>query len=303
MGNVPKKYCTKCGNVLRMEGDYGYCDKCMLKFHIPQILSSPSPIKKYCTKCGAVLRLNGNYGYCDKCMLKFRIPQDSINPVTSPTPQSTSVPAKPRTIRDAHGKEILFPSWYVSISFAKSKSENYPMAVALAKAAPQYHEQIDNSRILHQAIYSAKPNEYLAFIRLYELVSNWKSSFVFINGNMVDRKIISKLNYCYGDNCRSGNPDFCFGASYMTDNPFGCHRFQISACNSPWWSFYTMRSRGKWVLDKQSIKRQIDSYASVYNICPLFDYNYAMRVLDALPSIISDYQMQQIRTGSYRIKI
>ncbi len=40
MENVPKKYCTKCGNVLRMEGDYGYCDKCMLKFHIPQIATS-----------------------------------------------------------------------------------------------------------------------------------------------------------------------------------------------------------------------------------------------------------------------
>lgn len=296
------KYCTKCGRVLRMEGDYGYCTNCQIRFHIPQVL--PSPQRKYCTKCGSVLRMVGDYGYCDRCMLKFQIPQtQTVDKSTNlPARPTAAVPTKTKKLRGARGKEILFPDWYISISFSKSRSENYPLAVALAKSAPQYHEQMNDSRILHQAIYSSKPNEYLAFVRLYELVGGWKSSFVFINGTMIDRKIVQKLNYCYGDNCRSGNSDFCFGASYMTDNPFGCHRFQISACNNPWWSFY-VRNGKKYYLDKNAIYQRINSYANVYNICPLFDYNYAIKVLNALPAVVSERQLAQIVDGNYKIKI
>ncbi len=44
MADLPKKYCTKCGSVLRREGDYGYCDRCMLKFHIPEAVT---PVEKH----------------------------------------------------------------------------------------------------------------------------------------------------------------------------------------------------------------------------------------------------------------
>lgn len=266
--------------------------------------------KKFCTKCGRLLRRDGDWSYCDSCGLKFNIPQNvklsepappvPITASAQQIPSTVSVP-KRKKIPGGRGKEIVFPNWYISVSFGKSRSENYPIAVALAKAAPQYHEQVNDGRILHQAIYSSNSREYLDFIRLYELVANWKSSFVFINGTMVDRKIVSNLNYCYGDNCRSGNPDFCFGASYMTDNPFGCHRFQISACNNPWWSFYIQRGK-KYYLDKNAIYHRINSYANIYNICPLFDYNYAIKVLNALPAVVSERQFAQIVHGDYTIE-
>lgn len=190
-------------------------------------------------------------------------------------------------------QEIIFPDWYVSISFGKSTSDNYMKAVALAKAAPQYLEQFNDGKILHQAIYSSKPDEYLAFIMLYELVENWKSSFVIVNGQFVDRKVIKQLNYCYGDKCRSGNPNFCYGASYMTANPFGCHRLQISAYNNPWWSFYK-QSDHKWILDKQSLLKRIDSYATVYSLCPLFNYEQIIKVLNQLPSSLSNAQYKKL---------
>lgn len=50
-------------------------------------------------------------------------------------------------------------------------------------------------------------------------------------------EIVGGLNYCYGDFCRNGRLNFCFGASEYTENPFGCHRLQISATNNPWYSF------------------------------------------------------------------
>lgn len=193
-------------------------------------------------------------------------------------------------------------NWQISISFGKSSSSNYAKAVALAKASPQYHEQTDDGVLLHQAIYTSTPKDFLAFVMLYELVGGWKSSFVMINGQLIDRKIVGKLNYCYGDKCRSGNPKFCYGASYMTENPFGCHRLQISATNSPWWSFYRRKGQ-RWVLDKDSMKQQIDSYANIYCICPHFNYNKIIQELNRLPISISDIKMQQLQRDNWGLHL
>lgn len=224
---------------------------------------------------------------------------NTTNPLSVSTP---SVPATlPQNIPNEENK-VDAPNWYISLSFGKSSSVNYDKAVALAKSAPQYHEQVDNGNILHQAIYSSKPKEYLAFIMLYELVHTWKSSFVMINGKLVDRKIVGNLNYCYGDRCRSGSKKFCYGASYMTENPFGCHRLQISAANNPWWSFYRYLSN-KWVLDKAALKDRIDSHAGIYCICPCFDYENIITVLDSLPATLSNQQMKELSNDNFGLKM
>ena len=184
-------------------------------------------------------------------------------------------------------------AWSISISFGKSSSQNYQKAVALAKAAPYYHEQTDDGHILHQAVYSAAPQEYLAFVMLYELVGSWKSAFVFINGNPVDRKIIGQLNYCYGDRCRSAEPAFCFGASSMTTNVFGCHRIQISACNHPLWMFYRQQGRN-YVLDRAAVLQRINEAAATYSLCPCFHYAGIMAVFNKLPSSITARQREAL---------
>lgn len=232
---------------------------------------------------------------------------EKLNEVVSDvTAQITDAfPLDRHLLPDTQNTQIQFPDWYVSISFGKSTSDNYMKAVTLAKAAPQYHEQIDDGKILHQAVYSSKPKEYLAFIMLYELVGNWKSSFVIINGELIDRKIVGQLNYCYGDKCRTGNPKFCYGASYMTENPFGCHRLQISACNSPWWSFYHQSGR-KWVLDKHGMIVRINSYANVYKLCPSFNYERVIKELSKLPATLNNSQYQQLikeKQGSIFFKL
>lgn len=183
-------------------------------------------------------------------------------------------------------KKLEFPDWYVSISFGKSVSKNYPQALALAKMAPQYIENEVGGKILHQAVYSDKTDEYLQFIKLYELICQWKSCFVVINGNVVDRKIIGGLNYCYGDKCRSGNPNFCYGASPITDNPFGCHRIQISSYNHPWWSFNYLDTKGIVHVDKESIFKRIVEYSQPYRLCPSFSLETVKKKLNDLPDTI-----------------
>lgn len=201
--------------------------------------------------------------------------------------------------KDEH---INFPDWYISVSFGKSSSSNYMKAVMLAQQAPQYHTQTDNGVILHQAIYSSKPNEYLSFISLYELVANWKSSFVIINGKIIDRKIVGQLNYCYGDKCRSGNPNFCYGASYMTENPFGCHRLQVSAANNPWWSFYRLIGN-TYILNQEELKKRIDSYASIYCICPCFNYQQIMKAYNSLPVKLSQKKYAKLWADGFGLKM
>ena len=200
-----------------------------------------------------------------------------------PNTEKTAIISLPEA-NNKKGSE--FPEWYVSISFGKSRSDNFPQALALAKMAPQYIENDIDGQTIYQAIYSAKPQEYLAFIKLYELVSNWKSCFVVINGQMVDRKIIGGLNYCYGDKCRSGNPEFCYGASFMTENPFGCHRIQISAYNNPWWTFGSFDRKGVWMVNKEAMLKRIIEYSEPYQLCPAFSLDRVLEALNNLPDKI-----------------
>jgi hypothetical protein len=203
-----------------------------------------------------------------------------------PVKHSSTTSITPIQAKEISTKNIKFPDWYVSISFGESRSPSFPQALALAQSAPQYIENNVSNKVLYQAIYSDKPKEYLQFIKLYELVSNWKSCFVIINGTVMDRKIIGGLNYCYGDKCRSGNPDFCFGASQMTANPFGCHRLQISAYNHPWWTIGDFITSSIWRVNKQAMMERIKTYSLPYVMCPCFSIENIKAVVDSLPDTI-----------------
>lgn len=242
-------------------------------------------------------------------------PEAASNPLTAqrtvfaePSPKATkrtpevAHPIKQIPPESNSGESLDLRGWRISISFGKSSSQNYLKAVTLAKSAPQYHEQEDNGHILHQAFYSSKPDEFLAFVMLYELVGSWKSSFVMINGKLIDRKIVGQLNYCYGDKCRSKKSRFCYGASYMTENPFGCHRLQISACNNPWWSFYR-DVNGVLVLDKEAMKEQIDAVAEIFHLCPCFHYDIIMNELDKLPRTISRRKLENLKRNYYTLSL
>lgn len=204
--------------------------------------------------------------------------------------EKTSLPVAP-VISNNLAKEINYPNWYISISFGMSKSDNFVQALAIAKTAPQFIENNVEGKILYQAIYSDSPSEYLQFIKLYELVSQWKSCFVVINGRLIDRKIIGKLNYCYGDKCRSGNKNFCYGASELTENPFGCHRLQISTGNNPWWTISTQTNKG-YIINRQLILDRIKEKSLPYLCCPSFDIDMVTSVVHNLPFSITfnDYE-------------
>ena len=193
--------------------------------------------------------------------------------------------------------EALGLDWHISVSFNKSSSGNFTKALFLAQnASYKYYETQFDGNIIYQAVFSEEREQYLGFIQLYELVAGWKSSFTTINGKLVDRKIVGGLNYCYGDKCRSGRSDFCFGASEATENPFGCHRLQISKYNNPWWSFASQVGN-KIIIDKRAIQKRIDEYCRAYTDCPSFDYDDIIKRLDSLPNELTIKQHTELQHG------
>ena len=212
-----------------------------------------------------------------------RITLSSDNPnkntaADAPAPQQSHVSSEDGYIYNSN--------WEVTVSFGKSSSANFVRAIALAKNADRFEELDFNGSVSYQAAYSSRPKSFLNFIQLYELVSKWKSSAVLINGEFIDRKIISGINYCYGDKCRSGKNDFCFGASPFTANPFGCHRLQISRYNHPWWSFAKSNGR-EYIIDKSAIQARIKEYSTPYTCCPAFDFEAVIKAFESLPNRLS----------------
>lgn len=191
--------------------------------------------------------------------------------------------------------------WEIAVSFGKSTSSNFDRALYLAKNANCYEETEYNGKKIYQAFFSSKPKSYLEFIKLYELVSGWKSTNVTINGEIVDRKIVSGLNWCYGDRCRTGKTNFCYGASEMTDNPFGCHRLQISRCNHPWWQF-TNYNGVNYTVDKKAILERATDYSTAYRLCPAFNWEKIVHAIEELPDTIDSIESYEL-DGSFSINL
>ena len=88
----------------------------------------------------------------------------------------------------------------------------------------------------------------------------------------------------------------------MTENPFGCHRLQVSAANNPWWSYYRKVSN-RWILDKKALRDKIELKSTIYYICPDFDYDSIIKELNKLPLTLSDRQMKQLCDNNFGLKM
>ncbi|WP_299516505.1 hypothetical protein [uncultured Rummeliibacillus sp.] len=180
----------------------------------------------------------------------------------------------------------IYKRWNISISFGKSTSKNFSKALYLAKNSDRYVEDADDQgNSVYQAFFIEK--NFLEFMRLYKLIGNWKSTFVFINGEIIDNKSLGKINICYGDKLKFNDPNFCFGASEWTSNPFGCHRLMLTPSQTPWWSFGEFNVLGDWIINKEEIIEKIKYKAKLFEKCPAFDIERVLKVVELLPDKIS----------------
>lgn len=184
--------------------------------------------------------------------------------------------------------------WYIMISFGSSNSKSLEKAVYLAQQSPKYYSlKGEEGNQTYTATYSCSKEDFLNFIVLYDLVGSWKSTIFVINGKVVDKKTIGKIKYCYGDKCRTVHPDFCYGASHMTENPFGCHRLQISKFNNPWWEYYKERGQ-HFELDRDALLEKIHLSADTFKHCPDFDLERILKVAMGFPLVVRKKELQQL---------
>ena len=118
---------------------------------------------------------------------------------------------------------------------------------------------------------------------------------IFVNGEMIDKKDIAEIKWCYGDKCTSVKADFCSGASQFTENPFGCHRLQISTDNNPWWNYY-IKSGKDYVLAKDDLIERIELTHSTFRHCPAFNIERIINVANALPLNMTSKEYEKLMT-------
>ena len=186
-------------------------------------------------------------------------------------------------------------NWFITVSFGKTTSRNLQNAIFVAKQGRNFNEEeIDGAKI-YTVEYSDSREDFKKFIMLYDIVGKWKSTAFFENGEMIDKKDIAEIKWCYGDKCTSVKADFCYGASQFTENPFGCHRLQISTDNNPWWNYY-IKSGKDYVLAKDDLIERIELTHSTFRHCPAFNIERIINVANALPLNMTSKEYEKLMT-------
>lgn len=177
-------------------------------------------------------------------------------------------------------------TWTITLAFARSRSPYLPHALFLARQGAEYAEEGD----IIQASFTPNPQKFLTLYQLYEIVKGWKSLYIVINGAHVDTKQAGRIIWCYSERCRFGCLDYCYGYDTLTENPFGCHRLNLTTYSCPWWSYGDMDTAGVWHVDKKTVLRQLQRFTEAYHICPAFSLDSMRRGYDSLPDTIDPKQ-------------
>ncbi len=186
-------------------------------------------------------------------------------------------------------------NWVITVSFGKTTSRNLPNAVFIAKQGRNFNEEeIDGAKI-YTVEYTDSREDFKKFIMLYDIAGKWKSTAFFVNGEMIDKKDIAEIKWCYGDKWTSVKADFCYGASQFTENPFGCHRLQISTYNNPWWNYYIKNGKD-YVLAKDDLIERINLTYSSFRHCPAFNKERIINVANALPLNLTSKEYEKLMT-------
>ena len=105
-----------------------------------------------------------------------------IEDVESPTTRRKVT--EDETDQDQEGLEDA--PWSLVLEFAESRSEYFPYALTLAKQRPDFAQLMDEDRKLVYRIVFRK-REMRNFWRLWDYVSNWSGTHVYVNGRQIEK--------------------------------------------------------------------------------------------------------------------
>jgi hypothetical protein len=107
----------------------------------------------------------------------------------------------------------------VAISFPKSSSQVYPLAVNIAKGAAYYDELIIDKKIVHLVVFSKTREDAGRAIALINYIKDWKATQIFAGGKLIRNswKTVEIIE-CFLEACAC--KDWTAHCHYIVDNPF-----------------------------------------------------------------------------------
>ncbi|ATW24122.1 hypothetical protein [Candidatus Formimonas warabiya] len=178
----------------------------------------------------------------------------------------------------------------ITLEFGKSTSQNYDLAVEYIKKNPTYTETGQGKSVKHTANYSlANINP---FFELYDLVSGWKSTAIYMGGQQIPSQKICQSMYCYKQREKAFDPDeYCCGrddAYNGNDNDFGCRHTGIDVYG---WhglnGFGEIKSDGSFAVDKNRLIHAVSTNLEPYLLCPALNPKKIEQKLKAFPDTIN----------------
>lgn len=216
-----------------------------------------------CDKCGAAITEGSKF--CPQCG----------DPVTE----------KDKMMKPSTKNQIAM----VKISFGKSSSPNYQQAIDICKNIPTYSVEGEGKQISHSIELPITEVELL--INLYELVGNWKSSKMLINGQRKTKKSLTYYGVgCYRKRQKAYNPkQYCFGENNFDANIWGCKRLKmpIYEWGGGWLSYGEFDKSGIWHFDKDRIEHDLELAIKENELCPILNRNRILKTLQNLPNKIN----------------
>ncbi len=177
--------------------------------------------------------------------------------------------------------------WQVTLITSESKSVALPPFLEIIKQYPTYKEYIENDIQYYEVSF---PYQYInEFKKVYEMVKSLRGTRVYICGDLMEKKELSKLLICAGDKNISPLKDFCYGVSLYTLNPFGCHRIQIHSTGAKAWYTFSYLKDGKVIIDKEKILQYMKANLKRFKYCPFMNLQEIWNNFLRLPNEISLY--------------
>lgn len=196
----------------------------------------------------------------------------------------------------------------IKISFGKSSSQNYNLAVRRAKKySTRYEEEIIGKSLIHKADYSLE--SLPKALKLWESVRGWKSTELFVNDEPAGTNELNTLKQtldCSKRRNESLLPDeYCSEglSDYDQGKYFGCKRLDVVLKDFEWSEgyYYEDEIRNIWYrqgnLDKENKTFHVDkeriiklllaeSKKKLITLCPFFNQDNLIRMVNELPSDI-----------------
>ena len=180
----------------------------------------------------------------------------------------------------------------VNITFGRSTSASFEQAVDICKNIPTYSVSGEGKTEKHEIVLPITEAELIA--NLYDLIGNWKSSRMLINGRPSSKKDLSYFGVgCYRSKQKAFQADqYCFGERETELNIWGCKRLNmpIFEWGGGWLSYGNFDNSGIWHFDKNKIKHELELGIKENELCPVLNRKRILDTLNNLPDTVNPKQ-------------